>query len=120
MKNHIRTPDGRLLQTNKSWSSLKQSQKEKIIDWFKLELSNYYEQNGEYPMDHKSEEVLHAVYNRIEEAGIWIPHGEVYREFNSRKMKMMCQRFHFILFHELMYSLLQVVVISLLMVKQLL
>lgn len=91
MKNHIRTSDGRLLQTNKRWSSLKQSQKEKIIGWFKLELSNYYERNGKYPMGHKSEEVVNAVYDRIEDADIWIPYGEVYREFNSRKTKMIHQ-----------------------------
>lgn len=91
MKNHIKTPDGRLLQTNKSWSSLKQSQKEKIIGWFKRELSNYYEKHGKYPMGHKSEEVVNAVYDRIEEADIWIPYGEVYREFNSRKTKMIHQ-----------------------------
>lgn len=91
MKNHIRTSDGRLLQTNKRCSSLKQSQKEKIIGWFKLELSHYYEGHGKYPMGYKSEEVVNAVYGRIEEAGIWIPYGEVYREFNSRKMKMIHQ-----------------------------
>lgn len=91
MKNHVRTDDGRLLQTNKRWSALKESQKEKITAWFKAELSDYFNQHGKYPMGHKTRVVVDAVYRKIEEAGIWIPYGEVYKQFNSKKMKMIHQ-----------------------------
>ena len=65
--------------------------KEKITAWFKAELSDYFNQHGKYPMGHKSKVVVDAVYRKIEEADIWIPYGEVYKQFNSKKMKMIHQ-----------------------------
>ncbi|MGG0825264.1 transposase, partial [Paenibacillus turicensis] len=35
MKNHIRSPQGQLLQINKKWSHLKQKQRETISTWLR-------------------------------------------------------------------------------------
>lgn len=88
MAKHVRMPDGKLLQTNKKWSALKQSQKEKISGWFKEAYIDYYEQHGEYPVGRNVEEIADAVYDQIERAGIWIPYEEVYQHFASGRTKM--------------------------------
>lgn len=64
---HVRTADGRLLNTDKRWEDLKQSQKERITVWFKEELTNYYTQHSEYPMGNRAEGIVDTVYSKIRE-----------------------------------------------------
>lgn len=85
-KNH-QMIDGRLLQTDKPFSQLKQSQKEKINEWLYLEYSGLYQANRLPPDSRHNDAILNAVYAKIEEAQIWIPFGEVQKYFYSRKNK---------------------------------
>ena len=67
-KNHKKV-DGKLLRTDKQFRHLKQRQKETISTWL-------YE---EY------REIVAAVMERIEAAGIWLPEQEVTKYFYRRK-----------------------------------
>ncbi|MDL2259211.1 hypothetical protein LJC42_08735 [Eubacteriales bacterium OttesenSCG-928-K08] len=82
MKNH-EWRDGKLLQTNKKWSQLKMSQRAWILETTRAEHVAYVEQHGALPMKKKKEVVLDAVYEKINERGIWIPYGEFKREANK-------------------------------------
>lgn len=83
MKNHVKV-GGRLLQTNKKYSQLKVSQKEKIAEWLFQETKDYYVNNGTYPTGEKLQEIADAVYDKIEAAGIWIPYEEVVKHYRSK------------------------------------
>ena len=85
-KNH-KIVNGRLLQTDKPFSQLKQSQKEKIHEWLYLEYSKIYQANGISPDSRHNETILCAVYEKIEESQIWIPFGEVQKYFYRHKNK---------------------------------
>ena len=82
-KNHIKIRD-RLLQTNKPFSQLKQSQKEKINEWLYDEYSRIYDETGTQPDKRNNEEILDAVYEKIN-AGIWLPFGELKKYYISKK-----------------------------------
>ena len=84
MKNHV-IVDSRFHQTNKKWSSLKESQKQKIMNWLREETAAYYEIHLQYPMGRYSEDVVYNVYDKIQAAGIWIPYGEVYQHYTAKK-----------------------------------
>ena len=79
--------DGKLLQMNKPFSQLKQSQKEKISEWLYLEYAARYQANGLPPDSRHNEAILDAAYEKNEEAQIWIPFGKVRKYFYSRKNK---------------------------------
>ena len=83
MKNHVKI-DGRLLQTNKKYSQLKVSQKEKIAECLFQGTKDYYVNNGTYPTGEKLQEIADAVYDKIEAAGIWIPYEEVVKHYRSK------------------------------------
>jgi 8-oxo-dGTP diphosphatase len=85
-KNHIQI-GGRLLQTDKRFSQLKNIQKEKINGWLYEEYKRIYEKIGIPPDSRHNNVILNAVYDKIEGAQIWIPYGEVCRYFYSRKNK---------------------------------
>lgn len=85
-KNH-KMVDGKLLQTNKPFSQLKQRQKEKINEWLYAEYRRYYEENGSAPDKRCNADILGAVYEKISAAEIWIPFGEVQKFFYSHKNK---------------------------------
>ena len=74
-KNH-KMIDGRLLQTNKKYSQLKMKQKEKIAEWMFQATRDYYMKKCTFPSDKHLEEVVDSVYEKIEDAEIWIPYGE--------------------------------------------
>ena len=82
-KNHEMI-DGKLLQTDKKYSHLKLRQKEKIAEWMYLETKAYYEKNYTFPGDKHIEEVIFKVYDRIVEADIWIPYGEVAKHYKKK------------------------------------
>ena len=71
--------DGRLLQINKSYGQLKQKQKEKISEWM---YQAYRKQTSEKLSD---EEALQLVFDRIEEAKIWIPDHEILNRYQEKK-----------------------------------
>ena len=79
MKNH-EWVDGRLLQTNKKWSALKQKQRELIYEFTRKQHALYVEREGKLPLKKQKKEIISTVYSQIEERGIWIPYGE----FHSR------------------------------------
>ena len=71
--------DGRLLQMDKSFGQLKQKQKEKISEWM---YQAYRKQTSEKLSD---EEALQLVFDRIEEAKIWIPDHEILKRYRAKK-----------------------------------
>ena len=75
-KNHKMT-DGKLLQTDKKYAQLKLKQKEKIAEWMFQVTRDYYKKNYTFPNDRQIEKVVNIVYEKIEEAEIWVPYGEV-------------------------------------------
>ena len=77
--------DGKLLQTDKKFSQLKQTQKEKINQWLYDEYKRIYDQVGKSPDSRRNDEILDAVYTKIQKAEIWIPYGEVRLYFFNRK-----------------------------------
>ena len=87
MKNH-KIIDGQLLQTNKKYSYLKLKQKEKISAWMYQETRKYYEATGRYPIQHHDDEVVDAIYRRIEKAGIWVPYNEVAKHYHGKRTKI--------------------------------
>ncbi|MCD8082595.1 MAG: NUDIX domain-containing protein [Clostridiales bacterium] len=87
MKNHKKI-DGKLLQTNKKYSQLKQKQKDKIAVWMYEETRKYYERTGKYPVEHHDDEVVDAVYERITEADIWVPYREVAKHYHGARTKI--------------------------------
>ena len=83
-KNH-KMIDGRLLQTNKKYSQLKIKQKEKIAEWMFQATRDYYMKKCTFPSDKHLEEVVDSVYEKIEDAEIWIPYGEVFKHYKSKR-----------------------------------
>lgn len=83
MKNHV-YQNGRLIQTNKKFSALKQKQKE----WITNKLRQRYISAINYPHiklhPRKRDQILDEVYDLIEEKEIWIPYGEVKRHYFSK------------------------------------
>ena len=79
MKNHKRV-NGSLLQTNKKWSDLKQSQREWIYEVTRNAHTAYVEKHGQLPTKRHKEDVIDAVHAKINEREIWIP----YHEFHGR------------------------------------
>ena len=84
-KNH-KLIGGRLLQTDKKYSHLKMKQKEKINLWINEEIRAYYEHSGKFPRKPEAfTEVLERLYMRIEDAGIWIPYGEIHKRYFGKR-----------------------------------
>src|SRR5690625_4483449 len=85
MKNHIKT-NGKLLQSNKRFSQLKQSQK----DWIATELYKLYHDKmkekrttRKLPANHR-DKVISSLYEKIQQREIWIPYREVEKYTFSR------------------------------------
>lgn len=74
-----RKVDGRLFQMNKSYGQLKQKQKEKISEWM---YQAYRKQTAENLSD---EEALQLIFDRIDEAKIWIPDYEIVNRYKVKK-----------------------------------
>lgn len=86
-KNHVRA-GGRLLQTDKKFSALKERQKTKIAEWFYEAYRRAYTKSGKMPDKSADEEILAYVFQKIDEAEIWIPAGEIYSYYHRRKNKL--------------------------------
>jgi 8-oxo-dGTP diphosphatase len=88
LKNH-ELIDGRLLQTNKKFSQLKESQKNLISEWFYDESLAFFKQSGKFPTaKNEKEAILAAVYEKIEERNIWIPFIEIKQYFSKKQTKL--------------------------------
>lgn len=89
MKNHIRI-NGRLLQTNKRFSQLKQQQKEWIAGVFKNRYCSKMKElnfKNKLPRDVR-DEVIQQVYVEVETRGIWIPFRELEKYCFNRTDKV--------------------------------
>jgi len=75
IKNHIKV-EGKLLQTNKKWSALKQKQRDWIYEHIRIKYDDYVEINEQLPMKKRKDTIIDAVYKKIEEREIWIPYDE--------------------------------------------
>ena len=71
--------NGQLLQMNKPYSQLKNKQKEKISNWM------YEAYKKQMTEKLSNEEALQIVYDKIDEAKIWIPTHEVEKKYYSKK-----------------------------------
>ncbi len=91
IKNHKQV-NGKLLQTNKTFSHLKNSQKEFISNELYNELKRYIIEKGKYPKKLGKLDIIDNVYEKIEDRGIWIPYYEVekyfYRKLNKYKKRL--------------------------------
>lgn len=85
-KNH-KIVDGRLIQTDKPFSQLKQKQKKKINEQLYQEYRRLYVQNGIAPDGRYHDNILSAVYEQINNAEIWLPFAELKKCFLSHKNK---------------------------------
>lgn len=74
-KNH-KMVNGRLLQTDKKWSHLKERQKTWIYEVTKEEYDKFIEKNKKQPHKKSKLCVVDSVYERINEKEIWIPYRE--------------------------------------------
>ena len=87
-KNH-RMVDGRLLQMNKKFSALKEKQKTKIAEWFYEAYRKCYLESGKIPGKKEEAEIMGYVFDKVEEAQIWIPAGELYKYYHGRRNKLL-------------------------------
>ena len=76
-------------QLDKRFSDLKLCQREQIAKWLREETNDYYTRHQRYPIGREAEDVVDNAYVQIVKAGIWIPYGEVYQYYLSRKARMM-------------------------------
>ena len=86
MKNHMMI-NAKLLQTNKKFLHLKNSQKEKINGWLYEEYEKLWRKNGRAPGKPQKEIIINNVCSRIEEAEIWLPLDELYSYYESHMNK---------------------------------
>lgn len=91
MKNHVWS-EGRLLQTNKRFSDLKERQKTWIYDVTREEHQRYIEGHGRVPMHHAKDDVIHAVQRRLDEREIWLP-GNAARSTISKYIDRLNRRY---------------------------
>lgn len=77
--------DGQLLQMNKSFNNLKLKQKEKITAWVYKEYKKYVTENEKVPDLEADEHIIDEVLDKINEAQIWIPSGEIVSYYYRKK-----------------------------------
>ena len=80
--------DGQLLQMNKKFSNLKMKQKDKITGWVYEEYKKYVTEHEKAPDSLADEQIVRAVLDKINEAQIWIPGGEIYDYYRRKKPQL--------------------------------
>ena len=85
MKNHQFVND-KLLQTNKKFTHLKRKQKEQISQWLYEEYRSSSITNGQSLAGENDDDIIAAVMEKITDAGIWIPEGEIVAYYHRRKL----------------------------------
>lgn len=83
MKNHV-FRNSQLIQTNKKFSQLKQSQKEWIAQRLREKYIDSCKDTAKKPSNQVRDNILYEVYSEIEEKGIWIPYEEVKKYYYSK------------------------------------
>ncbi|GMR66336.1 transposase [Bacillus cereus] len=83
MKNHTMV-NGKLLQTYKKWSNLRQKQKDHISNWLCRDYIQFVRTHHRKPRKNEHDEIFHEVMNQIQEQEIWIPYGEVKKYYVSK------------------------------------
>lgn len=89
MKNHIKV-NGKLLQTNKRFSQLKNRQK----DWITMELYKHYHDEMKRRRTTRKlppvyrDKIISSLYEQIQDREIWIPYGEVKKYVYSKTTKI--------------------------------
>lgn len=68
--------DGQLLQTNKKWGALKQSQRAWISEITREAHAAYVAEHGKLPMKKKKEVIFDIVYDQVVQRNIWVPYHE--------------------------------------------
>ncbi len=86
-KNH-KLVNGRLLQMDKQFSDLKERQKSRIAEWIYTAYREAYLQTGKEPDKEADTVILDSVMEKIEDAEIWIPYGEIVSYYRRRKKHM--------------------------------
>lgn len=86
-KNHIMV-EGRLLRTDKRFSDLKESQKERIAQWMYNSFRSYVLKNDRLPDEYGSMDIIVEMCKRIENANIWIPDDAVDGYYMKHHRKM--------------------------------
>ena len=66
MKNHVRV-GGKLLQTNKTWSHLKQKQQEWILQTAHKQYDRFLRERGKLPVEGSKKQLIEEIYTLIEE-----------------------------------------------------
>jgi hypothetical protein len=89
MKNHIKV-NGKILQTNKLFSQLKNSQKEWIAtELYKLYHNKMKERRTTRKLPPNQRDIVtSSLYEQIQNRGIWIPYGEVKKYIFSKTTKI--------------------------------
>ena len=80
--------DGQILQMNKQFSNLKMKQKDKITEWVYEEYKKYVTEHDKVPDLLADEQIVEAVLDKINEAQIWIPDGEIYDYYRKKKPQL--------------------------------
>ena len=86
-KNHVMV-DGRLFQTDKRFSALKEKQKMQIAEWFYEAYKSVYMEFGKLLSWEADGKILADVFQKISKVGIWIPDGEIYFYYRKRKGRL--------------------------------
>lgn len=82
LKNH-QIINGRLLQTNKKWSHLKQNQKIWISEITKKAHENYVLRHNKLPIRKNKYEIFDEVADKVNQREIWIPYFELKLHVNK-------------------------------------
>lgn len=80
--------DGKLLQMNKRFSNLKMKQKDKIPGWVYEEYKKYVTEHERIPGGEADDRIIDAVLDKINEAEIWIPAGEIVSYYHRKKPQL--------------------------------
>lgn len=56
-----------------------------MADWMFQATRDYYMKKCTFSNDKHLEEVVDSVYEKIEDAEIWIPYGEVFKHYKSKR-----------------------------------
>ena len=73
---------------NKKFSNLKMKQKDKITGWVYEEYKKYVAEHEKAPDSLADEQIVEAVLDKINEAQIWIPDGEIYDYYRRKKPQL--------------------------------
>lgn len=73
---------------DKQFSDLKERQKSRIAEWIYTAYREAYLQTGKEPDKEADTVILDSVMEKIEDAEIWIPYGEIVSYYRRRKKHM--------------------------------